>query len=806
MHLLFDLRLALRSLARRPAFTLVAAGTLALGIGATTAIFSVAYGVLLRPLPYRDADRLVSFWEVETTEAAPEPGGNVSHPNFLDLRSTASSFESMAQYERTNLSLSGLGTAEIVPGGAVTPGFFRVFRAAPVLGRGFDAAEGRPGGPDAVVVSESFWRERLGADPAVLGTTLDLSGTPHRVVGVAPAGFAFPADARLWVPIQNDDEKCGRGCVLYKAVGRLAPGAGVERARRELRAIMARLEREYPDTNTHLSADALSLHDLIVGDVRPALLLLLGAVAMVLLIACANVANLLLVRGGARRAEIAVRGSLGAGRGRLLTGLMLENALLAAAGGGAGVALAAWGVDVLRRLGPADLPRLDEVRLDAPALLFAVVVMVATVALFGLAPALRLSRPRLGELLRPGGRGTPDPAGRRLRAAVLTAEVALSVMLLLAAGLMLRSLVRMSSLDLGLEPAGVAHFTLSLPRARYAGADERLAFLDRLEGRLAALPGVERVAAFASLPLTPVDLVGGFTRADRPEPAPGEGPSAGYRAVDPGGLELLGVPLLAGRGFAAADRHGAAPVALINRAAAQRYWPGEDPVGKRIQLQIQVGYPEAEPRTIVGVVGDLRTELTVPPRPEMYVPYAQVGASFPTLVLKVRGGDPAGVLGPARRVVSELDPELPMARPGRLQDGVDAALAPTAFYLGLLGLFAALAVTLAAVGIYGVVAYLVVQRTREIGVRMALGARVREVVGLVVWQGLRPAAAGLVLGLAGAMALGRLVADALFEVAPTDPLTYAAACAGLLVVVAVATALPARRATRIAPADALRAE
>jgi predicted permease len=807
MNMLQDFRYAIRSLRRRPGFALVAGGTLAVGIGATTAIFSVANAVLLRSLPYPDAHELVVVWEDDISDPSRGVGGQMATPNFRDVRAEASSLESFAQYTDANLTVTGLGAAEVVPGGAVTSDFFRVFGAEPILGRGFTEEESRHEGPDAVVISESFWRARLGGDPGVLGRTLMVAGRPHPVVGVAPAGFDFPAGARLWIPYQNDDEGCGRGCAIVSAVGRLAAGATLGGARSEIAAVGERLRAEYPDENADMTLRTGPLLEQVVGDVETALWVLLGAVGMVLLIACANVANLLLVRGGGRRLELAVRSALGASRRRVLAQLMTENAVLALVGGAGGTLLAAWGISLLVGLAPEDLPRLDGVGLDGSTLLFALGMIAMTTLVFGLAPALRLAGGGVAELVKGGSRGrVGERRGRRLRAAVLAGQVALSVILLLGAGLMLRSLVRMQSVELGLDTEQVAVFRLSLPTARYPGPDERVRFMARIEERLAGIPGVEAVATTVAVPLGPVNLFGSFARPELPEPDPTARPAADYRGLGVGAAELLGIEVVSGRSFRETDRHGAEPVALISRTAAERYWPGEDPVGKRIDVHVTVGYEEAEPRTIVGVVEDFRARVTGEPPARMMVPYAQTGASFPHVLLRYQGVSAASVLGAARAELASLDPELPMAQPGTLDDFVAAELAAPRFYLVLLGLFAAMAVALAAVGIYGLVAFTVVRRTREIGMRIALGARVDEVVRMVVWEGVAPALVGLALGVAGALALGRVIAGILYQVRPTDPATYAGTAVLLLLVVAAATALPALRASRIPPADALRSE
>jgi predicted permease len=541
----------------------------------------------------------------------------------------------------------------------------------------------------------------------------------------------------------------------------------------------------------------------MVGDVRQALFIVFGAVFMVLLIACANVANLMLVRGTARRTEMAVRAVLGAGRRRLLSQLITESALVAAIGTVVGVLLASWGVDVLRDIATDDFPRAAEIGLDARALLFATLIAGITVALFGLAPALQMSNVPFAQSLREGGRGATG--GRhRTRALILGVEVALSVTLLLGAGLMLRSLARVRSVDPGFDSAQVTHFRFSLPDARYPDPAQSVRFVESVQERLAAISGVESAGFILGLPMSGLNIFGGFTRLDQPPPEPGRSPSVSYRGIDSHYLATLGIPLLSGRNFEPSDRVGAQPVVIVDDLLAQRYFPGEDPIGKQIDVQVSTGYPDTLPRTIVGVVGSVRARsLTEAPEPALYVPDRQTGSGFGHFVFRsTRGTDE--VLRAAREVLSTVDAQVPMIRPGSMDDLLAADRARHTFYLMLLGMFALLAVTLAAVGMYGVVAFAVAQRTREIGVRMALGARAREVISLVVWQGLRPALYGAAIGMAGALAAGRLIAGLLYQVAPRDPLTLLGVTGVLLGVVVIACSVPARRATRIPPAIALR--
>jgi putative ABC transport system permease protein len=801
--LLDDLRVALRALTKRPGFTAAAVLTLALGGGLTTAIFSAVYGILLRPLPYDHPDRIVMIWQTARDNPRPSVGGSTSHPNYLDWRHEAKSFEAMALYASSRFVLTGLGSAEVVRGGIVTPGFFESFAARPIRGRTFSDADDVPNGPRVVIVGHGFWKERLGGKESAVGSTLDISGRPYEIVGIAPPGFDFPNKARFWRPIQNDDQACGRGCVYTDGVARLRPGVTVAGARAEMDALARRLEKAYPDANTNVAVGVASLQDAMVGDVRPALRILLAAVVMVLLIACANVANLLLARGTSRQTEMAIRAALGAGRGRLLKQMSAESLLLALIGTSLGVLMATWAIDVIKELAPPAIPRLDDVALDPPTFLFAMSLVVVTAALFGVAPALQLTRVPLVASLREGSRGALGAAGaNRAKFALLITEVALSVVLLVGAGLLLRSFARLQSIDPGWRADGVSTFTLSLPPSRYADDAAVAAASDELDALLSALPGVERVGLIRGVPLGPSVNVLSFTRTDRPAPRPGDVPSALYRTADADYFRVMGIPLLSGRNFGPGDRAGAAPTVIVSRRMADMFWPGENPVGH----QIAIGDGSGRPVTVIGVVGDVRSEtLAGQPQPEMYRPHTQTRDRNFEFVLK-SARDPHQVLTEARTVMQRFDPKLPLIGPASMEQLVDEALARPRFYLLLVAMFACLAVILAAVGIYGVVAYVVGQRTREIGLRMALGARAAEVVRLVLWQGLRPALVGAALGLAAALAGGSVIQSLLYEVAPRDVRTVAGVTLALLAVVILACVLPAVRATRIAPTAALRSE
>jgi len=802
-QLLQNLKVATRSLLRHRAFSLAAVLTLALGIGAATAIFSVVYGVLLRPLPYSESDRLITLGQTAKDNPTEPVGGSSSHVNFLDWKRESKTVPEMALFGNSSFVITNLGDADVVRGAIVTPGFFDIFKAPPMMGRDFTAEEDGPNRPRAIIVSHAFWQERLGGRADVLSQSIEVSGIPRPIVGVAPPGFEFPNKARLWVPVANDDAGCGRSCVYLDGIGRLADGATPKAAQDEMTGIAAALERAFPNDNTNVTVMVQTLQERTVGSVQLALTVLLGAVVLVLLIACANVANLVMVRGAARQSEISVRMALGAGYRGVLSYLLAENVLLGVAGGVGGLLLAAWGIDALKLVAPANLPRLDEVRFDLPAFGFAMAMVMLTTMLFGFGPSLTLSRVPLSQAF--PSRGSVG-RGRNMwgRSLLLTGEVALSLVLLLGAGLLLRSLAAQQNTELGFAHEGRTVFTVALPAARYP-TDRVVQTHEQLSARFAALPGIEQVASVSALPLSTSETTLNFTRPDEPPPPPGLTPVARVQAVDANYFATMSIPVLAGRAFTSADREGAPPVALISRRMADQFWPGVDPVGRPISIS---GAPAA---TIVGVVGDVRSlEVTEAPQPEMYQPLAQARVRGMRYILKSRAGsggaDAAAVLAGARDVVRRFDSRLPLITPGTMEALVDGHLARPRFYVLLLGLFSALAVVLAAVGIYGVVAYVVSQRTREIGVRMALGARRHEVVRLMLMQGLRPAAAGVAVGIVVSLGLGRVASGLLYNVRPTDPVTFAGVTLVLMTVVVVASYIPALRASGVPPSQALRGE
>ncbi len=793
-----DFKVSIRTLLRHPTFSVVAILTLALGVGATTAIFSVVYGILLRPLPYARSDRLVAIGQTAKNAPAEPVNGSSSHLNFLDWKRESKTIPSMALYAGGRAVVGNRGEADVVPIGSVTPGFFAVFDAAPVRGRAFTANEDLPGGPRAVVVGYGFWQDRLGGRDDVLSQSVEISGVTWPIVGVAPPGFDFPSGARLWMPVRNDDQQCGRGCVFLNGIGRLADGVSAQAAQQEMTTIAATLERAYPAANFNATVIVQTLHDRTVGSVRFALIVLLAAVGLVLLIACANVANLVLVRGASRQNELSVRTALGAGRRGLVSYLLGENLVLALGGGALGLLFAIWSIDGLKAIAPSNVPRLADVGFDIPTFVFALTVVAATTLLFGLGPSLQLSRLPVAHSL--GQRGAIGPSRTRwTRSALLVAEVGLSVVLLLGAGLLLRSLSALQNTRMGFDPEGLTVFTISLPTVRYP-PPQVIAVHDQFDDQLRALPGVTAVARISGLPLGPSENVQTVTRGDRPPLPPGQAPNVLFRVVDPEYFDTMRIPLVAGRVFQPADRQGVQGAAIVSRRMADAIWPGEDPVGRPIAV---TGFG---PAVVVGVVSDVRSQmLASDPQPELYVPHRQTTTRTMTYVVKSALA-PAQVLTAAREVVRKIDSRLPLISPGTMNQLVDDQLARPRFYVVLLGLFAVLAVVLAAIGIYGVVAFVVSQRTREIGVRMALGASQRSVVSLMLWQGLKPAIAGMAIGLVIALAAGRVMQSLLYGVRPHDPVTFVIVSGVLLAVVALACAIPAHRASSVPPADALRGE
>jgi len=803
--LLLDLRYGARLLARSPGFAAVAVLALALGIGANTAISSVIYGVLLRPLPYPEAGRLVMVSRHFARSTFPY--GNLCLADYLDWRAGNRAFEDPAAWNRRRFDLTGATEPEQVSGAEVTAGFFAALRVRPLLGRVFGAGEDGPAKQRLAVLSESLWRRRFGGNPGVIGQAVDLDGNRSTVVGVMPSAFHFPRpDSEVWTNLVFD-APTRRGPFFYRGLARLKPGVTLTQAQAELDAIARRIELADPRTS-HLTFPVVPLREAIVGDARPALLVLFGAVSLVLLIAAVNVANLLLARATAREREMAVRLGLGAGRARLLRQLLTESGLLALLGGAAGVAVAALGLALLRAWNPGNLPRIQEVHLDARVLGLTLLVSLLTGILFGLAPALQSSRADLAPMLKEGGRGNSASAGsRRTRAALVVAEIALSLLLLAGAALFLRSFVRLQQVETGLlvPAARVLTMQISPSAAKYRDDKSRIAFYDRLLERVRQLPGVAAAAVSDSLPPDREGDADTYVIAGRPL-APGElNPIVSAPTVSADYFRTLGIPLLKGRLFDERDKLDAPPVAIISEGMARRDFAGQDPIGQRIKRS----GPEfsASPyMEIVGVVGNTRyLGLASALDAVYYEPLPQNAGR--KLFLAVRSAAAAASLAPmVRREIRTVDQDAVVTAVATMEQALSDAVAQPRFRTVLLAAFAAVALLLAAIGIYGVIAWSVAQRTHEIGVRMALGARRSDVLRLVVGQGAHLALAGIGLGLAGAFAVTRVLANLLFGVSATDPLTFILVPLLLAAVALAASLIPAQRAAMIDPHVALKYE
>ncbi len=800
--LLMDLRFAVRMLVKRPGFAAVAIVTMALGIGANTAIFSVVNAMLLRPPAVLEPDRVVTVWG--TTPEIPRE--EASLPDFLDWQQQNSVFESMAAATQSSINITGEGEPERIIGARVTADFLPTLGVAPVVGRNFLAEEDKPNGAHVAILSHGLWQRRFGGDPGIVGKTIDLSGTQYSVIGVMPASFKLPGLSRMDViaPLAADPTQAGRRNDFLFVVGRLKPGVAVPAAEAEMKAIAARLEQQYPGTNTSWTVELVPIHELMVEKLRPALLMLLGAVALVLLIACANVANLQLARAAARHREIAIRAALGAGRWRIARQVLTESVLLSLIGGGIGLLVAPWATELLLRVVPSDVAAATDVSLDRWVIVFAVGLSFATGLLFGLAPAIRISRVGAGEALKEGGRGQVGDTRRGLRGVLVATQVALALVLLVGVGLMIRSFDKLQGVELGFDPANVITARVTLPHNPYEDDTRIVQFYDTLREHVSALPGVKSAGLVNALPILGGGAYLSFTEQGAPTPAPGNEPDANVRVVDAGYLDTMRIPVRDGRPLAATDRAGAPNVLLVNETMARRYWPGQPVIGRRLSFDSVDGVPVW--CEVVGIAADIHHEgVDTDEVPAVYIPYTQRPGMSLAVVART-DGDPTKLAEAIRGSVHEIDRNLPVYGVRTMDEALDESLAPRRYATMLLGLFGAIAVLLAAVGIYGVMSYLVTERTQEIGVRMALGAEQRSVLGLILRQGAGMALAGIVLGGLAAAIAARLIASQLYEVSAIDPWAFSGAAAVIVAAALLACYLPARRATRVDPMVALHYE
>ncbi len=814
-NLWLDLRYGARMLLKKPGFTLIAVLTLALGIGANTAIFSVVNAVLLRPLPYAEPESLVALWESNTRR--PEGRNAISYPNFFDWRAQSKSFERMASYYTNDMAFTGIATPVNLRSAVVSPELFGTLGVKPQLGRWFVGEEEKPG-IRAAIINHGLWQRQFGGDPNIVGRAVTLNGKPFNVVGVMPAGFQFPIEAEpveVWVTSSIDGEKSDpkepaqneqRGAHFLQAVGRLKPGVTLEQAQAEMNVIGANLEKQYPDSNTRRGVMLIPYHNDLTHDYSEALWLILGAVGCVLLIACVNVANLLLARATARYKEIAVRAALGADRWRVIRQLLTESLSLALVGGLLGLLLAWWGTAALIRLIPEDVPRLAEISIDRWVFGFTLLISAVTGVVFGLAPALQASKVELTEAMKEGSRGSGAGGGRgRLRGALVVAEIAIALVVLIGAGLLLQTFRRLQQVDLGFDTHNILTATVELPDARYPKPEQAAAFYQILLDRLKAMPGVEAVSAIVPQPLSGDTMMISFDIEGRNIPK-GERPASHFRSISLDYFSVMKIPLLAGRAFTERDDAHSPGVVIVNETFAKRHFPNESPIGKHVKPGIA---HEGEPvwREIVGVVKDVkhRQSLSRDYEPEYYLPHAQMPINSMNLIVRATN-DPRSLARSLQHEVQSLDRDIPVFRIKTLEQYLGVAVAQPKFNALLLSLFAGLALLLTAIGLYGVMSYSVIQRAQEIGIRIALGARTGDVLKMVLRQGLKLTAMGLLIGLAAAYALTRYMQSLLFGVKATDPLTFAAISLLLVAVALLACWLPARRATEVDPLEALRTE
>jgi len=804
--LLHDLRYAARLQRKNPGFTIVAVIALALGIGANTAIFSVVNTVLLRPLSYKDPERLVMVWEDATRHGYPRD--TPAAANYIDWRDQNQVFEGMAAIADTSFNFTGAGDPERLEGRRVSANLFPLLGVEPQIGRVFTAAEDQPGAQRVVLLSYGLWQRRFGGDPGIVGKALTLNGESYTVVGVMPARFQFPSsDDEAWVPIAfTQQEAASRGRHYLEVLARLKPGVTLAQAQSEMTTIAARLQQQYPQNNADLGATVQPLQEHVVGDIRPALLILLGAVGLVLLIACANVANLLLARAAVRQKEIAVRVALGARRGRLIRQFLTESVLLSTLGGIVGLAIAYGGLILLKAFIPENISQAREISIDLKVLGFTFLISVLTGLIFGLAPAIQAARFNQIETLKEGGRdAATGGSGKRLRSLLVMAEVAISLVLLIGAGLLINSFLRLRNVDPGFRADNLLTMKVVLPEPKYEELERRSTFYTDVIRRVESVAGVRSAAVTTNLPLYRQGNSISIVIEGRPAPPPGQELIVVTRVISPGYFDTMSIPLLKGRPLTDQDTSTSPSVIVISETMARRFWPGEEAIGKRIAPG-RVRSPE-DWIQVVGVVKDVRQfELNADPRPQMYLSYRQADFFAPRDLVVKTDVDPASMAATVRKAVWEVDKDQPVSNIRTMEEILADSIARQRFSMLLLAIFAAVALVLAGVGIYGVMSYSVAQRTHEIGIRMALGAQTTAVLKLAVGYGLKLVIAGIVIGLVAAFALTRVMSTLLFGVTATDPTTFTLISLLLIAVAALASYIPARRATRVNPIIALRYE
>lgn len=806
MHtLLQDIRFGVRLLLRKPGFTIVAILALGLGIGANTAIFSVIHALLLKPYPFPELERIVAVWD----ESSRNPHNEVAVANYVDWQANSQSFEHLGLYRWWGVNLTGDGNPERVQGFLVTANMLDALGLPPMLGRNFKAEENEPGKDKVAILSHGLWQRRFGSDPNIIGKTIQVNSEARTVVGVMSAEFNFPRGMEMMAPLSFTPEvKSNRGNHSYLAVGRLKAGVSLAQAQTEMTGIAARLAEQYPDNNTGLSAGVYPLLADTVKPYRIALIALMCAVGFVLLIACANVANLLLARAAERTREMAIRAAMGAGKGALIRQMLTESLLLASVGGLLGVLLSLWGVELLKSALPGDafsfVPGLRNLGLNYPVLGFTIGLSLLTGIVFGLAPALQAAKPDMNESLKEGSKGSAGMARNRLRSALVVAEVALSLILLTGAGFMMRSFLYLLQVNPGFNHENVLTMGIQLPQSKYSDTSQRAAFYQDLARRVKSLPGIEAVGFVNNLPLGGSNSSSSFLIEGIPEPPPGQRFSGRSRICTPDYFTAMRITLLQGRAFTQQDKADATPVVIINETLAKRFFPNGDAIGKRFRFTGDLSATNPW-REIVGVIADVRHDLTTPMQPEYYRPHAQAAAGEMMLAARTRS-EPTALASAIRGEVQAIDPDQPIFLVRTMATIRQQSVLLQSFSFTLLSVFAVLALVLAAVGIYGVMSYSVSQRTHEIGIRVALGAQTSDVLKLVVQQGMKLTAIGLTLGLAGSLVLVYLASSLLVGVSVTNWTTFAGVSLLLAVVALLACWIPARRATKVDPLIALRYE